>query len=94
MFIFQLSSGSEAKGSVGDTDDVMFHDDYDDDAIFDSDVSSTNKLKTLLPQNSSDDADAMIQFQQNFEERFLKFIFDTYLLNLRSSNSLTLSERE
>jgi len=63
-------SESEAKGSVGDTDDIMIHDDYDDDAIFDSDASSTRKLKTLLPRNSSDDADAMIQFQQNFEERY------------------------
>ena len=54
----------------------MIHDDYDDDTIFDSDASSTRKLKTLLPRNSSDDADAMIQFQQNFEERLvLKKIF-------------------
>ena len=71
---FKVPSESGATGSVGDadfiSDEVMFHDEYDD-TIFDNDLTSTQKLKTLLPRASSDDADAMVQFQQNFEERFV-----------------------
>ena len=57
----------------------MLHDEYDD-TIFDSAIPTTRKLKTLLSRDSSDDADIMVQFQQNFEERFVNYRYSSFNL--------------
>ena len=69
-FVFQPSdSGTAGSPEETDFDEPMLHEDYDDDVIFDSDVTNSQKLNTLLPRDSTDSEDDMIKFQHNFEER-------------------------